>query len=68
MDNMWDIEKNKLDKYSREELIDMIMKLLAGSEDLFSKIRDATDLLNDCGYELIDGVWRDMEYYPYDME
>ena len=59
---------NKLDKYSREELIDMIMRLLAGSQDLFAQIRDATDLLNDCGYELIDGVWRDMEYYPYDLE
>ena len=61
-------EINKLDKYSREELIDMIMRLLAGSQDLFAQIRDATDLLNDCGYELIDGVWRDMEYYPYDLE
>ena len=46
----------------------MIMRLLAGSQDLFAQIRDATDLLNDCGYQLIDGVWRDMEYYPYDLE
>ena len=65
---MNDEERTKLDKYSREELIDMIMKLLAGSEDLFAQLRDATDLLNDCGYELIDGVWRDMEYYPDDLE
>ena len=61
-------EINKLDKYSREELIDMIMRLLAGGQDLLAQIRDATDLLNDCGYELIDGGWRDMEYYPYDLE
>ena len=61
-------EINKLDKYSREELIDMIMRLLAGSRDLLAQIRDATDLLNDCGYELIDGAWRNMEYYPYDLE
>ena len=29
-------------------------------EELKSDLRDAIDLLYDCGYELIDGVWRDM--------
>ena len=36
--------------------------------ELEYELRNATDLLNDCGYELIDGVWRDMEYYPDDLE
>ena len=36
--------------------------------EIKEKLRDATDLLNDCGYQLIDGVWRDMEYYPNDLE
>ena len=36
--------------------------------ELKYQLKNATDLLNDCGYKLIDGVWRDMEYYPDDLE
>lgn len=45
-----------------------ILKLEYNISNLEASLRDATDLLNDCGYELIDGVWRDMEYYPDDLE
>jgi len=51
----------EIQEYSKLELVDII-------ETLRAQLRDATDLLNDCGYELIDGVWRDMEYYPDDLE
>ena len=47
------------------ELVNVVNDYLL---EIKKKLRDATDLLNDCGYQLIDGVWRDMEYYPYDME
>ena len=47
---------------------DVIYYLKKEIEELKSDLRDAIDLLNDCGYELIDGVWRDMEYYPDDLE
>jgi len=30
------------------------------SEEKEHELRNATDLLNDCGYKLIDGVWQDM--------
>ena len=36
--------------------------------ELKYQLENATQLLNDCGYQLIDGVWRDMEYYPNDLE
>ena len=45
-----------------------IEKLKERIIELEAQLRDATDLLNGCGYELIDGVWRDMEYYPDDLE
>mgnify|MGYP003120471345 FL=1 len=45
-----------------------IAKLKERIIELEAQLRDATDLLNDCGYQLIDGVWRDMEYYPNDLE
>tara|TARA_R100000008_G_C3481961_1_gene114303 strand:- start:382 stop:606 length:225 start_codon:yes stop_codon:yes gene_type:complete len=46
----------------------LVEDLLTENKRLKEKLRDATDLLNDCGYQLIDGVWRDMEYYPNDLE
>ena len=51
----------EMQNYTKLELVDVI-------ETLRAKLRDATDLLNDCGYELIDGVWRDMDNYPDDLE
>ena len=45
-----------------------ITKLKERIIELEYELRNATDLLNDCGYELIDGVWRDMDNYPHDME
>ena len=48
--------------------IEEIAKLKDRISELESMLEDATDLLNDCGYQLIDGVWRDMEYYPDDLE
>ena len=47
---------------------DVMYYLKKEIEELKAHLRDAKDLLNDCGYELIDGVWRDMEYYPDDLE
>tara|TARA_R100001230_G_C5610827_1_gene122435 strand:+ start:126 stop:323 length:198 start_codon:yes stop_codon:yes gene_type:complete len=47
------------------ELVNVVNDYLL---EIKKKLRDATDLLNDCGYQLIDGVWRDMEYYPNDLE
>lgn len=60
--------KNRLDIYSKEELKDLLTQLFTAFNSLTSRLVDAEDLLNNCGYELIDGVWRDMEYYPYDLE
>tara|TARA_R100000406_G_scaffold72144_1_gene52433 strand:+ start:8108 stop:8320 length:213 start_codon:yes stop_codon:yes gene_type:complete len=60
--------REHIETLSKKELKEMVMKAVTASKELFSQLRDATDLLNDCGYELIDGVWRDMEYYPDDLE
>ena len=54
-------EMEKLLDMPPTELVDYLLEIK-------KKLRDATDLLNDCGYKLIDGVWRDMEYYPNDLE
>tara|TARA_R100000458_G_C8276095_1_gene251300 strand:- start:2524 stop:2694 length:171 start_codon:yes stop_codon:yes gene_type:complete len=54
---------NKLERKIRQ-----VIELQKRVAILESQLRDATDLLNDCNYQLIDGVWRDMEYYPDDME
>ena len=52
-----------------ERLLDMSpTELVNYLLEIKGKLRDATDLLNDCGYQLIDGVWRDMEYFPNDLE
>ena len=48
--------------------IEEIAKLKDRISELESMLEDATHLLNDCGYQLIDGVWRDMEHYPDDLE
>lgn len=48
--------------------IEEIAKLKDRISELESMLEDATHLLNDCGYQLIDGVWRDIEHYPDDLE
>ena len=50
------------------KLDNLITELKYQLETVKAQLRDATDLLNDCGYQIIDGVWRDMEYYPDDLE
>tara|TARA_B100000282_G_C31735543_1_gene493241 strand:- start:2202 stop:2381 length:180 start_codon:yes stop_codon:yes gene_type:complete len=53
-------EYDELMSMSLTELVDYVILIK-------SKLEDATHLLNGCGFELVGGVWRDMEYYPDDM-
>ncbi len=53
-------EYDELMSMSLTELVDYVILIK-------SELEDATNLLNSCGFELVDGVWRDMEYYPDDL-
>ena len=55
-------------KEANMDLTNKLMEVIEEKIRLEYHLRDATDLLNACGYKLIDGVWRDMEYYPDDLE
>lgn len=57
-----------MNKEYEQIMLEEIAKLKDRISELESMLEDATQLLNDCNYQLIDGVWRDMEYYPDDLE
>ena len=58
---MYNNMKKYIETLSKKELEEMVMKAFKASRELFFRLRDATDLLTDCGYMLVDGVWQDME-------
>ena len=44
------------------ELCDYVFQLRDTIKGLRANLRDATDLLNDCGFELVGGVWSCLLY------